>query len=222
MSRPRRLLDVYSGEGGIGWGYHLAGWEVTGVDKAAITRYPFRFIRADALEVLADPEFLAQFDAIHASPPCQFKATATLSQRMNGAEYPNLVPQTRKLLEAQRRPWVMENVPGAVRGDVRLCGCMFGLVLPGVGYLKRERWFETSWGAFELEMPHQHQGHAISIAGHGTPSWMRAKTGHIGVARWRELMQIPWMTREQLTEAVPPAYGRHMGELLAAQLSLAA
>jgi DNA (cytosine-5)-methyltransferase 1 len=224
--KRRRLLDAYSGQGGIGMGYHLAGWEVVGIDQAQMDRYPFEFIKRDALEALADAEFLAGFDAIHASPPCQFKATATLSQRMAGAEYPNLVPKTRTLLAAQHRPWVMENVPGAVRGDIRLCGCHFGLTLELAdgtpGYLKRERWFETSWGAFELEMPHRHIGHAISIAGHGTPSWMRAKTGHVGVALWRDLMEIQWMDRDALTEAVPPAYGEYMGRLLSEQLDLAA
>jgi DNA (cytosine-5)-methyltransferase 1 len=205
--RPR-LLDVYSCAGGAGFGYHLAGFDVTGVDKVPQPNYPFEFIRADALEVLADRKFLARFDAIHASPPCQDKALATLSQRMAGAEYPSLIGPTRDLLAANfDGPWVIENVPGAeLRPDVRVCGCQFGLTLPGVGYLKRERWFETSWRAFALEQPHHHVGHAISIAGHGTPAWMRAKTGHIGVAEWRKLMGIWWTTRDELTEAIPVAY----------------
>jgi DNA (cytosine-5)-methyltransferase 1 len=218
--RPR-LLDVYSCAGGAGYGYHLAGWDVVGVDRDPQPNYPFEFIQAGALEVLADADFLAQFDAVHTSPPCQHKALATLSQRLAGAEYPDLIGPTRSLLEANfTGPWVIENVPGAaLRPDIRLCGCQFGLTLPGIGYLKRERWFETSWRGFHLEAPHRHEGHAISIAGHGTPSWMRGKTGHIGVAEWRRIMQIDWTTRDELTEALPPAYTRHVGGLLLEHLT---
>ena len=215
MTRPK-LLDAYCGGGGAGHGYHRAGFDVVGVDKVPRPNYPFEFIQADALEVLADRKFLAQFDAIHASPPCQFKALATLSQRLDGAEYPDLIAPTRALLEANfDGPWVIENVPDApLRPDIRLCGCMFGLELPGIGYLKRERWFETSWHGFYLEMPHTHRGRAISIAGHGTPSWMRARTGHIGVAEWRQVMGIDWTTRDELTEAIPPAYTEYIGTQL--------
>jgi DNA (cytosine-5)-methyltransferase 1 len=215
------MADFYSCAGGVAKGYHLAGFEVVGFDINPQPRYPFEFHQADALEVLADRDFLAQFDAIHTSPPCQFKALATLSQRLAGAEYPDLIGPTRTLLEANfDGPWVIENVPRApVRPDIKLCGCMFGLTLPGVGYLKRERWFETSWRGFHLEMPHRHAGHAISIAGHGTPSWMRTKTGHIGVAEWRQIMGIDWTTREELTEALPPAYTKHIGSILLEHLT---
>ena len=211
--RPR-LLDLYCCAGGAAFGYFRAGFHVTGVDKEDQPNYPFRFIQADALEVLADRKFLAQFDAVHASPPCQHRALATLSQRRRGAEYPDLIGPTRDLLAPLKVPWVMENVPDALRPDIRLCGCMFGLEIPGVGYLKRERWFETSWRAFGLEMPHRHRGHAISIAGHGTPAWMRAKTGHVGVAEWRQVMGIDWTTRDELTEALPPAYTEFVGRAL--------
>ena len=218
--RPR-LLDAYSCAGGAGYGYHLAGWDVTGLDKEPQPNYPFEFVQADALEALADRKFLARFSAVHTSPPCQHKSLATLSQRLEGAEYPDQIGPTRDLLEANfDGPWVIEHVPGAaLRPDIRLCGCMFGLELPGTGYLKRERWFETSWRAFGLEMPHRHRGHAISIAGHGTPAWMRAKTGHIGVAEWRQVMGIDWTTRDELTEAIPPAYTEHVGRALLEHLA---
>jgi DNA (cytosine-5)-methyltransferase 1 len=220
MTRPR-LLDAYCCAGGAGVGYGLAGFDVTGVDNRPQPNYPFRFIEADALEVLADRKFLAQFTAVHASPPCQFRALATLSQRRRGKQYPDLIGPTRELLTANfTGPWVIENVPGApLRPDIRLCGCMFDLTLPGIGYLKRERWFETSWHGFYLEIPHRHRGHAISIAGHGTPAWMRTKTGHIGVAEWRQVMGISWTTRAELTEALPPAYTEMIGRLLLDRLA---
>jgi DNA (cytosine-5)-methyltransferase 1 len=217
------IYDLYSCAGGAAVGYKRAGFRtVIGVDNRPSPRYPFEFHQADALEVL---RALARGrrpwpgapwpTAIHSSPPCQFKALATLSQRLAGAEYPDLIGPTRDLLEQVGVPWIIENVPGAsLRPDIRLCGCQFGLTLPGVGYLKRERWFETSWHGFYLEMPHVHRGRAISIAGHGTPSWMREKTGHIGVAEWRQVMGVDWTTRAELTEALPPAFTKYVGGLL--------
>jgi DNA (cytosine-5)-methyltransferase 1 len=218
--RPR-LLDAYGCAGGAGMGYHLAGWRVTGLDKVNQPNYPFEFIQRDALDALADREFLAQFAAVHASPPCQHKALATLGQRMAGAEYPDLIGPTRDRLTANfDGPWVMENVPGAeLRPDIRVCGCQFGLTIPGVGYLKRERWFETSWRGFYLEQPHHHVGRAISVAGHGTPAWQRAATGHIGVDQWRRVMRIWWTTRDELTEALPPPYCEYVGGLMLEQLA---
>ena len=218
--RPR-LLDVYSCAGGAGMGYFRAGFHVTGVDKEPQPNYPFRFIEADALEVLADRKFLAQFDAIHASPPCQFRALATLSQRRRGKEYPDLIGPTRDLLEPLRVPWVMENVPDTpLRPDIRLCGCMFGLELPGIGYLNRERWFETSWHGFELALCHDHGETAVSVVGHGTPTWVRQKLGYNPtIAQYREAMGIDWMNRNELSQAIPPPYAEHVGRALLEHLA---
>jgi DNA (cytosine-5)-methyltransferase 1 len=226
-----RLLDLFCGAGGASAGYYRAGFEVTGVDlarkqlpdgtwvddAAMPKRYPFEFIKADALEMLADREFVARFDVIHASPPCQ---RYSLASKYNGREYPDFIPPTRSLLKATGLPWVIENVPGApLRPDFVLCGCMFGLGLPEHDLqLRRERWFETSWRPLGLVQPHQHWGYSISIAGHGTPSWVRRNTGHIGIALWRQVMGIDWMTRGQLTEALPPAYTEYVGTILRKRL----
>ena len=222
MTRPL-LIDLCSGAGACAVGYHRAGFDVVGVDVVAQPRYPYAFVQGDALGVMdrllagGDVEGyrLGDVAAVAASPPCQAWAQATLSQRRAGKVYPDLLTPMRPRLEASGLLWVIENVPGApLRPDYKLCGCMFGLELPGVGQLRRERWFETSWHAAGFQMPHWHWGPAISIAGHGTPQWMRAKTGHVGVAAWRQVMQIGWMTRQELTEAVPPAYTELVGRTL--------
>jgi DNA (cytosine-5)-methyltransferase 1 len=227
--RRYRLLDVGCCAGGaaVGYdrpGYNHAGFEVTGVDIAPQPNFPYEFIQADGLEFLADPANLEPFDAIHCSWPCQRWARAS---RYNGREYPDLITPGRKLLEAQPRPWVMENVPEApLRPDIKLCGCMFRLEaeVPGIGIcqLRRLRHFETSWRDPGLTPPHSHYAPAISIAGHGTPSWMRKRTGHVPVALWREVMGIDWTTRAELAEAIPPAYGEFVGGLLMGVLESAA
>lgn len=47
-------------------GYHLAGFQVEGVDLSPQPNYPFRFYQADAMVFDLDG-----YDVIHASPPCQ-------------------------------------------------------------------------------------------------------------------------------------------------------
>jgi DNA (cytosine-5)-methyltransferase 1 len=70
-----KLLDLFSGAGGAAMGYYRAGFtEIVGVDIEPMKRYPFQFVQDDALEYLAgliESGDIAEFDLIHASPPCQ-------------------------------------------------------------------------------------------------------------------------------------------------------
>ncbi|GAA4616014.1 hypothetical protein GCM10023195_70970 [Actinoallomurus liliacearum] len=204
-----RVLDLYCCAGGAGTGYADAGFEVVGVDIRPQPRYPFEFIRADALEVLADRSFLAEFDLIHTSPPCQ---RYTQAQRIHGNDHPDLLPPTRTLLQASGLPWVIENVPGApMRPDLILCGSMFPELRDGPYGIKRHRWFEFAEPPALLTPPCHHPPRVVSVFGHG---------GHIyhGVAQWRRVMGIDWMNRDELAEAIPPAYTRYIGEAIAEQL----
>ena len=90
-----KLLDLYCGAGGCAVGYHRTGFtEIVGVDIVCQPRYPFQFVRADALEYLKRHGH--EFDFIHASPPCQkFAATHVLSTK----EHPDLIAATRWQLE---------------------------------------------------------------------------------------------------------------------------
>ena len=86
----KRLLDLFCGAGGAAWGYHLAGFEVVGVDNRPQPRYPFAFVQGDALN---PPVRLSEFDAIHASPPCQLYSIAN---NIHGkTDHPNLLAETR-------------------------------------------------------------------------------------------------------------------------------
>lgn len=202
-------------------GYHQAGFDVVGVDIEPRPRYPFKFIQADAMTFPLDG-----FDAIHASPPCQFASAATIGLRNAGKVYPNLLTPTRERLKAQSAPWIMENVPGApMRADYLLCGSQFGL------NVVRHRLFEVSWGPLvdlELTDPCSHDSRAVTVTGHGTPSWIREKRRKRGLnpdpnmEEWRATMDMPWASREGLSQAIPPAYTKWLGERLLAAMKAVA
>jgi DNA (cytosine-5)-methyltransferase 1 len=198
-------------------GYHRAGFDVVGVDIKPQPRYPFRFWQLDAMTVLEDirgeywPEM---FDAIHASPVCKLWSAATPAWAR--ASHQDQLTPARARLQSLTVPWVIENVPGApMRPDLKLCGCMFGLPR-----LKRERWFETSWHAFDLRQPCHHKpGDVVSVTGTG------GGTGHTikaGVADWKDSMGIDWMTMAELAQAIPPAYTEYIGRQLLGHLEAAA
>ena len=214
-SRRPRLLDLYCGGGGAGVGYARAGFDVVGVDKEKQGNYPFEFIQADAIEYVK--EHGHEFDAIHASPPCQLytrKAADWGRRRKHWLEHPDLVGPTREALDALGRPYIIENVPGApIRADVLLCGTMFGL------RIQRHRLFELSLGpALDgwLPVPPEHK------------PWLHADCYNPwqgkgrSAARMRVAMGIPWlpisggMSRKagytgDLFNAIPPAYTEWLG-----------
>ncbi len=121
--RKPRLLDLFCCAGGAGVGYSRAGFEVIGVDIKPQPNYPFQFIQADALKL--DPKFIASFDAIHASPPCQ--SYSDLAKRNGNAdEWPRLIEPVREMLIQSGLPYVIENVDGApLINFVVLCCTMF-------------------------------------------------------------------------------------------------
>lgn len=201
-----RLLDLFCGAGGAAMGYHQAGFtEIVGVDIVPQPNYPFEFVQGDALQ---PPIRLEAFDFIHASPPCQ---AFTVARVIHRREHPDLIQPTRAILESSGVDWVIENVPGApLRKDLELCGSMFGLESKN-GRLRRHRIFELSWPGPILVPPHQHHGKTISVFGHG---------GHVyhGVEDWREVMDMPWATRDELAEAIPSAYTKFIGEQFLTQV----
>lgn len=158
MSKPK-LLDLFCKQGGAGLGYHLAGYEVVGVDIEAQPKYPFAFRQADALTFLH--EHHNEFDAFHASPPCQ---AFSKTKNLGGHEYADLLEPIRSALLrlAGARPWVIENVPGAdLRSPVMVCGSMFH-----GKQVYRHRLFETS---FPVTVP-AHRGHHLPVTKMGWAS----------------------------------------------------
>lgn len=228
VTRPR-LLDLFCGEGGCSAGYAAAGFDVFGVDlsRAALRRYPYRHHRGDALSYLAD--YGHRFDAVHASPPC--KVHTALQNALPGDDYAamlfplathtDLVADTRDYLEALGRPWIIENVVGAPLLDpVLLCGGMFGLGAEcgdGRRELRRHRLFESS---FPLTVPPHppHTGRAIGVYGHGARRSSAVGAYQGTVAENAAALATPWMSRDGLSQAVPPAYTEHIGRQMLAAL----
>jgi len=216
-----RILDLYAGAGGAARGYQLAGFVVTGVDINPQPRYAGdHFIQGDAIEHLKAHGH--EYDAVHASPPCQADCTLTAGTNQ-GRRYPNLTADTRNALIANGRPYVIENPPGrtVIRRDLVLCGEMFGLDVI------RHRVFEL--GGWAMLQP-AHVKHRGRVAG-----WRHGRYydgpyvavygdggGKGSVADWQRALGIGWTDdKRELAEAIPPVYTHHLGVQLMAALDQA-
>lgn len=205
------LLDLCSGAGGAARGYAEAGFKVTGVDINPQPRYPYEFHQADALEVLRDKTFMTRFTAIHASWPCQFFKLGTL-RTVRHCE--DLVTPGRELMNATGLPWIIENVMEAPLDRARsivLCANTFGL------RTYRHRRFEHS-RHLTLTAP-EHLPHIKRAPNRRRKErWLAGDhasiTGDVGTYVGPEAMGIDWMTGNELCEAIPPAYTRHVGAQL--------
>lgn len=213
MNRPR-LLDLFCCQGGAAKGYHDAGFEVVGVDVTPQPRYPFEFHQADALEFLAAHG--DEFHVWHGSPPCHDHSALSAVVGANGTGWLLAATRTAFLTSAGRRPWVIENVPGAeMRRDLTLCGSMFGL------RTYRHRWFEFSDPMLPPLLPHP--THRIPTDDHKRRTGWNAGmhttvTGNVTLDIASTALDIDWMDVDGLPQAIPPAYtrvvGAHLLELL--------
>lgn len=219
-----RLLDLFCGAGGCSAGYAAAGFDVVGVDIEPHADYPFRLIVGDALEVLADTEFLAGFDVVHASPPCQAHTTMSNRWRGQGGKadgHAALIGPVRAALDAWGGTFVIENVPGArseLRHPLTLHGGMFGLSV------HRPRLFESNAPlmAYTAPPPVNPVG-VYGKAADGRRLFTRAdgseQRAAASLAEAQTAMGTPWMTDfRDVAEAVPPAYTEFLGEQLTAYL----
>lgn len=204
------LLDAFCGAGGMTKGFQEAGFFVVGIDLHPQPNYPGEeFVQMDALVALRlllaggtiAGRRLEDFAFIHASPPCQASANVT-KWRGDQAEHPELIPQTRELLEQTGLPYVIENLPEApIRPDLLLCGSQFGLPI------RRHRAFECNWldptTVWGKLPPCSHSPSHYSFD-HG------AKQPE---SVYRDAMGCGWMTVAESRQAIPPAYARFIGDL---------
>ena len=215
LDRPL-ILDLFSKAGGAARGYHDAGFDVVGVDIEFQAHYPYRFIQADALEYLAAHG--GEYDAFHASPECKGGSAAmsirTSDEAAQRAAHPELISAVRPLLAATGKPYIIENVAGykhLLLTPAMLCGTMFGLKV------LRHRYFESSHLLFvPPHAPHVGtvtDGQFCGPYGQGGAMWIDPKQKHLGRRKgsrrtedWGKAMNIDWMNRDELTQAIPPAY----------------
>jgi DNA (cytosine-5)-methyltransferase 1 len=147
----------------------------------------------------------------------------------NAKQHPNLIPQTREMLIASGKPYVIENVPGApVKGWTRLCGTSFGLGCEKAE-LRRHRFFEPSFmvlapacrhgsgdviGVYAGHQRNRQRVPTIGIHGEGCRDSRRKHDRGVAdftVEDGRKAMGIDWMTLAELCEAIPPAYSEFIG-----------
>ena len=220
-----RLLDLYSCAGGAAMGYHNIGFEVVGVDIEPQPNYPFEHHVGDAIEYVRS--HWHEFDAIHASPPCQaFSKTKTLHDN----DHPDLIEPTRNALNETGLPWVMENVVGApLINPIKLSGQNFNMTaldVDGVPLkLVRTRLFESNFLLLPPQEfhPNTHiQTASVYGAGGGwtpkhrdNPERRGGYIPHTDVIK--ELLGIDWMTKHELSQSIPPKFTEWVGAQLIEQ-----
>lgn len=261
MNWPR-MLELFAGQGGATKGYQRAGWEmyVVDLDGNALRRNPaewhhvgdalavltdliagraVRFVRADGVERWMA---LADFDAVHASPPCQGYTIATAGNPAARAKHVRLIAATRELLILTGLPWVIENVEQAasqMRDPIMLCGRMFGLGAWDADgeslTLDRHRLFESNvplvaqahrkHGAEQVAGVYGGSRRAKRLPGESLADVAprdrhaaRVERGGGYVPRSKSVQQallgIDWMTVRGMQESIPPAYSEWVGTQL--------
>ena len=217
LSRSPRLLDLFCCAGGAARGYQRAGFYVVGVDITAQPRYAGdEWCVGDAVSVGRRLLEAHRFDAIHASPPCQAHSDL---QKQSKRHYEDFIPGTRELLKASGLPYIIENVEGAPLIDpVVLCGTMF----PGLRVL-RHRLFESNialttppHGAHPLVFTHDKRKAHYGQLDQDVSFVQVTGGGNCTIANAKDAMGIDWMTKDELNEALPPAYTEYLGKQLMA------
>ena len=230
-----RLLDLFCGAGGAAMGYSRAGFEVVGVDIVPQENYPFAFYQADALEVLMDYAVKPwgeahEFDAIHASPPCQKFSHGNAAN--DTSKMPDLIGPTRELLKATGLPYVIENVQLApLINPAVCCGATLAFRVTDADgeilNLKRHRQFESNITLEGSGCQCKHLkacGFKVGgVYGGGRRNrWEAENVRHGGYSPpfgvQQRLMGIDWMTQKELNQAIPPAYTEFIGRQLIEQL----
>lgn len=210
--RPR-LLDLCCGAGGAAAGYYAAGFDVVGVDIDPQPHYPFPQYTED---VLTWDDW--DYDAIHISPPCQ---RWTLMNQSTNHQHPDLYTPMLPVLKETGLPYVIENVPSSpIKPTLVLCGTQFSLKTDdGLKELRRHRHFETNWRIRSPQQPCNHSLPPVWAAGHNPNEQYVTRYGPCPIEERRQAYGIDWMNRDELTESIPPAFTKFIGEQLLTHLS---
>lgn len=199
-----KLLDLFCGEGLAAWGYWLSGRfsEIVGIDinPEMKSRYAFDFICGDALRL--DYDFLAQFDFIHASPPCQAYSKATLDK----SRHLRLVAATHLICQSAGLPHVIENVEGSgreLRPNLVMNG--HGLGLPS----ERRRYFYVSLLSESVRC--LGTGQSIRIHGGSASRDDLIRAMGLDMINPRRLLML---TKTGMEQGIPPIFTRTIAEMV--------
>ena len=198
-------------------------------------RYPFPAYQGDVIEVLdrllagGMIEFddgqvlgLEDFAALAGSPPCQ---AYSITKNAHDSTHPELVEPTRERLIATGLPYVIENVVGApLLNPLMLCGTHFHMTATDTDglkvWLKRHRLFESNVALMAAGIcEHPKDILCAGVYGNGAPSRDAAKARHGGYtppsqAVRNDLMGIDWMSRNGLSQSIPPVFTEFIGAQL--------
>ena len=205
-------------------GYNRAGFDITGIDLSPQPNYPFEFHQFDALSFL-DTGLFWLFDAIHASPPCQFFTQMSARDRGKGGvadSHADLLTPTLKRLAEIPLPWVVENVMGARRVGghaLTLHGGMFGLRVhrPRLFWTNQLLMQPTARKSPEIVGVYGKRPDGRRLWGNHPTSTLRAAKG---LADAQDAMGMDWADWYGTKEAIPPAYTEFIGQQLLQHLSL--
>ena len=119
MTYKGRVVDLFSGCGGLSRGFQKSGFEiVAAIDTwaPAVDAYNFNFDHSANEESITEQSFLPNADVIIGGPPCQGFSSAGL--RKSGDERNSLVSVFSRLV-ARHKPkaFVFENVEGFLTGE---------------------------------------------------------------------------------------------------------
>lgn len=197
-------------------GYHLAGFNVVGVDIESQPEYPFEFYQGDAISFLENN--FKNFDLIHASPPCQHFTKYNNCRKNLKEKYEDLIEPTRAALLKTKKHYIIENVEGSpLLSPIFLCGSMFNLDV------RRHRLFESNF-----LIPQPICNHKIWEKNRFPGGRSRERGGAhvlcrstIEIGRWnipknlqKKAMKIEWINDlRKLSQSIPPDYTKFIGEI---------
>jgi DNA (cytosine-5)-methyltransferase 1 len=206
-------LDMFCGAGGATKGLSYIFTHVTGIDSKPQFRYcGNQFIQGNALSF--DLEFYQQFDFIWASPPCQ--AFVPMAHR---GDHHDLIAKTRALLTLINKPWVIENIPSApLPSFITLCGTMD--IFPFLRVVRHRR-FESN---FYIEQPahlamedhppvYSFDRRERRMQGlNEDDNYITCAGNNASLGAMSDAMGIHWMTRPEISQAVPPVYAKYIAK----------
>lgn len=216
-----RLLDLCCGAGGCAMGYKLAAddlgleIEIVGIDLFEQKNYPFKFIQDDALSFLI--KWGRGFTHIHASPPCQeYTHTSNIKTKAKKEGSVSILPEVKTVMYQLKLPGVIENVMGSpFVKDIILDGRMFGLKIIRRRIFETVNWFSMKPGIPQYKKGMVMRGECMVVAGHSSNQnrqgikWQ--VDGDSTIDKRRNAMGIDWMNNREITQAIPPAYTRYIG-----------